>query len=102
MPTPSSTPRPRRTTSPAAASKSAPKADAETTTEPPAVDKPEGPTPSTPSPVVASSPRWIAEPGIRPASGDYPCRDCFPAGPPAGAGTIGCVHGNWVYTTGGG
>ena len=25
-----------------------------------------------------------------------PCRLCTPAGPPAGAGSFGCAHGQWV------
>jgi len=29
------------------------------------------------------------------APGD-PCRICHPAGPPPGAGAVGCPHGQWV------
>lgn len=36
--------------------------------------------------------RWVSANG----DGSGPCRLCNPAGPPPGAGSIGCSHGQWV------
>jgi len=36
--------------------------------------------------------RWISANG----DGSTPCRLCAPAGPPVGAGSFGCGHGQWV------
>lgn len=36
--------------------------------------------------------RWTSANG----DGSAPCRLCAPAGPPAGAGSFGCGHGQWV------
>lgn len=46
-----------------------------------------------PVPVAALS-HWelVGMPGIA----DAPCRMCLPGGPPAGSGSVGCQHGQWV------
>lgn len=47
---------------------------------------------SEPDTTPAVTYRWVSVSG-----GDAaPCRLCAPAGPPAGAGSFGCGHGQWV------
>ena len=47
------------------------------------------------APVVIS--HWETTSGAMGA----PCRLCAPAGPPAGAGSFGCAHGQWVLAVDG-
>lgn len=52
-----------------------------------------------PEPVTPRAPafHWEAVAGASPE----PCRLCFPSGAPAGVGSIGCQHGQWVRVQGG-
>ncbi len=56
----------------------------------PADDKPAGAAAA--EPAAQPSFHWETATGL---PGD-PCRECNPAGPPPGAGSIGCAHGQWV------
>jgi hypothetical protein len=58
------------------------------------------------APVAAPAPVHADEPATRPAPSYHwetptgtpadPCRACPPGGPPPGAGSYGCPHGQWV------
>lgn len=67
---------------------------------PAAAAEPEPTAPVEPAPESAATPtlayHWQQADG-RPGS---PCRVCAPAGPPAGAGSFGCGHGQWVLVAG--
>lgn len=59
---------------------------------------PDQPAKEEPGPVAVAAVtyHWQQADG-RPGS---PCRLCAPAGPPVGAGSFGCGHGQWVLVAG--
>lgn len=56
-----------------------------------------------PAPVPAPDPTpEPPEPGpVAPVDEPQPCSECFPDGWPAGATSVGCVHGQWDRATAG-
>jgi hypothetical protein len=62
--------------------------------------------PAAVEPDAPAAPEAQQEPAAEPASHwelvglpgveDTPCRSCLPGGAPAGAGCVGCSHGQWV------